>query len=95
MRALRLPVGAKRRGNPFPLEGNPPLFVIARRAQPDVAIRNPLFSAFPNATAKGERIATAASGLAMTKSDFFDSLNPDAVYPAPGLSFSANTIVAV
>ena len=47
MRALRLPVGAKRRGNPFPLVENSPLFVIARRAQPDVAIRNPLFSAFP------------------------------------------------
>ena len=75
IRPLRLPVGAKRRGN--------------------------LIQAVPNSPKSSKiskqfcKIATAVGGLAMTKSDLFDRLNPDAVYPAPGLSFSANTIVAV
>ena len=54
MRPLRLPVGAKRRGN--------------------------LIQAVPNSPKSSKiskqfcEIATAASGLAMTKSDFFDNL---------------------
>ena len=55
MRPLRLPVGAKRRGN-------------LKQEVPNSPKSSKIFKQFCE-------IATAASGLAMTKSDFFDSLS--------------------
>ncbi len=70
MRALRLPVGAKRRGDPFPLAESSPSLSLRGGRSPTWQSVTLSSQPSPTATTKGERIATAASGLAMTKSDF-------------------------